>query len=108
MSKYIDDRGERVAESDPKRLVWYSAGCTLWTDDFDVLNTRGIPSCPHCGAVGFQISAEEWEKGIRKFERTYPGYLALLTGLKEKCRPKDIPEVFIRAYQQLRGDGSGE
>lgn len=89
MAKYLNVMGHRVGSTNISRLVWYSAGgCGYWTDDWEKLNCVGIPTCPNCGAVGFQVTAEEWERGAIQFEESGNlGYLDFCNKNKETCLP---------------------
>lgn len=85
--KTIDVNGKPVSADDPNRLLWYSAGCGYWTDDWDKLKRTGpgIPCCPRCKCVGMQIDAGKWEKGAKEFDANDPGYEKFLNERKEKC-----------------------
>lgn len=80
--------GRPCTDSAPERGIWYSAGCTFWTDDWSALRSfgPGIPCCPDCGAPGMQTDAKDWEGGAAKFEQQgNPGYVVFLTGYKGVC-----------------------
>lgn len=67
-------------------LVWYSSGCAYWTADFNKLKTtRGIPCCPDCGCVGFEVEIDEWEQGAIAFDKNDEGYYEFLQETKETC-----------------------
>ncbi len=96
--KYCRLDGTATAADDPKRGVWYSAGCTFWTDEWDRLHLRGqyrIPVCPHCGCPGMQIDADKWEVPD-EYESTHPGYGAQLEARKNapcsRLRPRPQTE----------------
>lgn len=102
MTRYLNEKGERTNESDPERLLWHSASCTYWTDDFDALNTEYIPTCPKCGSPGYQVLAKKWDEAVEHFERKYPGYTALMVGLQEQCLPAFVFSCFEQGYKKLR------
>lgn len=81
--------GKPTTATDPERGVWYSAHCMFWTDEWDLLQLlppHRIPACPHCGSVGFQITAGEWEVPD-EYEAEHPGYRARLAAQKNAaCR----------------------
>lgn len=62
--------------------------CTFWTDDWASLGrTReGIPCCPYCGAVGFEMDRKEWLRQIAAHEaKGNPDYLAMMRWAKDRC-----------------------
>ena len=72
--------------------IWYGF-CTYWTDDWDALTptpeNKGIPSCPECGSVGYQMTLQDWNEGIERYEADdNPGYGTFVTELKGKCHGK--------------------
>ena len=85
--KILDIQGNTVAADDPKRMLWYSASCGYWTDDWSTLCKLGpgIPCCPICGCPGMQAAAGEWFDGATEYEKGHPGYLAFLNENKETC-----------------------
>lgn len=88
------DTGRETTADDPLRGIWYSAGhCGYWTDDWNKVaqvKLGGIPTCPHCSAVGLQIDAENWFDGSRRFEeRGNPRYQEFLRATKEKCEGRE-------------------
>ena len=87
MTKIINNRGEPVAADDPDRQIWYGVHCGFWTDDWSLLKKvgSGIPSCPTCGNVGCQTSAEDWDNGVLGFDKENPGYAAFLNANKSTC-----------------------
>ncbi len=45
----------------------------------------GLPCCPHCGGVLFEVqSIEEWWEGVDAFEPTQPGYRKLIEFIRGK------------------------
>jgi len=84
--------------------IWYGF-CTYWTDDWDFLKptpeNKGIPSCPECGSVGFQMTIQDWNQGIAKYEvPDNPGYAVFVTELKEKCHGKT---TMLELWEQKKG-----
>lgn len=57
--------------------------------DRDVASGPGLPCCPHCGGMLFEMaSEEEWWTAARKLEAdSHPGYVAFLTWARGKCFP---------------------
>lgn len=83
--------GKKTTDSDPNRLCWYGP-CMYWTDNWNALSSSptGIPCCPYCGTVGFQITHQEWMNGAIRFaaETDQPGYPKWLLDIKEVCSPE--------------------
>lgn len=101
----------RPRPADPDdALLWYGL-CTYWTTDWDKLGRTpptvidgrsvpgGIPTCPECGAVGFQATLAEWRAGIWAFDRENPGYADWIATLEETCHG---PGVTTRALWEQR------
>jgi hypothetical protein len=75
-----------------EQQIWYGL-CTYWTDDWDALKptpeNKGIPSCPECGSVGFQMTRQEWNEGVAKYEADgNPGYTHFINNVKGNCMGK--------------------
>src|SRR4051812_27341626 len=85
--RYLDDHGNQVTATDPKRLIWYSVGCGYWTDDWAILAKTGpgIPCCPKCGMVGMMTTAQRWDRGAAAYDQQNPGYAAFLSENKGHC-----------------------
>lgn len=69
-------------------LIVYGASCVWW----DSINKaakleNGLPCCPHCKGVLFQINEEEWEELINKCDKKYKSYRQFIEWLKGKCLP---------------------
>ncbi len=75
--------------------LWYGF-CTYWTDDWEALKhtpvpegaaiSSGIPCCPECGSVGYQMTLQAWNEGIEKYEADgNPGYGDFINEMKGKC-----------------------
>jgi len=70
------------------RIV-YGATCTWW-DSIDKAAARpsGLPCCPHCGGVLFQMSDVEtwWEQvDAREVGAADPGYRRFVKWLRGQC-----------------------
>lgn len=68
-------------------LIVYGVSC-VWWDSIDKVskNEVGLPCCPHCKGVLFQIEEAEWDIAIKKYEQSgHPGYIDFLTWLRGKC-----------------------
>lgn len=105
--KYQDKSGRSTTATDPGRLIWYSAHCGYWTDDWSLLKTigPGIPCCPVCSCPGMQTSAGDWETGAKNFDTEQPGYLAFLNGHKAHCFGKT---GMMKAWEMARPTGQEE
>lgn len=80
-------------------LIWYAAGnCGYWTDDFSKLKIvgPGIPCCPKCSAVGFQMDKSDWDSGAEKFQEKRPRYIEFLNSIKETC---DSSKTVMKKYE---------
>lgn len=85
--KFFTERGFETTAEDPHRLVWYSANCGFWTDDWNVLKRvgPGIPCCPICKCPGMQIEFCQWLDEAMRFDAEHPGYLKFLNDKKAHC-----------------------
>lgn len=92
-SLYLDIQGKPVDANDDTRLMWYSAKCSYWTDDWSKLG-YGIPSCPNCHSVGLHSLYKEWERSAKRYDNEVKeGYWIFLQEYKEKCA-KSTKEAF--------------
>lgn len=69
------------------RIV-YGATCAWWDSIDKVSKTPGgLPCCPHCGGVLFEMPTEEaWWRSVDTHERNgHPGYRWFITWLRGKC-----------------------
>ncbi len=58
-----------------RNLIVYGVRCTWWGNIEEAGKlSNGIPCCPQCGSVLFQIDKKEWHDGISKVEKEKPGY----------------------------------
>lgn len=84
-----------------ENLIVYGANC-VWWDSIDKCATRkipgsngpGLPCCPHCGSVLFQIEETTWFKNMDDYENgrqrdgdKHPGYVAMMKWARGKCFP---------------------
>ena len=88
------------------RIV-YSAGCTWW-DSIDKIgrHRNGLPTCPHCGSVLFEVPNEEtWFENIGKYEEISDDkeYSSKLKWARGKCF-KNM-SLLDEAYQLEKKDG---
>ncbi len=87
-----------------EQQIWYGL-CTYWTDDWDALTpspeNKGIPTCPECGSVGFQMTRQEWNEGVAKYEADdNPGYTQFINDVKGNCLGKT---TLLEAWEQKKG-----
>lgn len=87
------------------RRIVYSAHGTWW-DSIDKVgkNARGLPCCPHCGSVLFEMESDvPWWEGARRYEANgHPGYVAMLEWARGRCYPN---VAAMEAAYAARGDG---
>lgn len=111
MSEYRDLQGRKTNATDSNRMVWSSARCTFWTDDFSKLkayNSTGIPTCPHCNSPGYESVYTSWERSAKRHDaEVKEGYYSFLQEYKEKClQTKDgKPIPVVEAFRIWREDG---
>lgn len=84
----------------PDTRVVYGVNCTWWDSIDKVAKLRtGIPCCPHCGSVLFEVAnIEEWWEGVDRHDQTHPGYRKLIEWSQGKCYLNT--KALITAYQQ--------
>lgn len=104
--RYMNEKGDTTAE-DPDRMLWYSARCTYWTDNWAKLITvgPGIPACPHCKSVGLQTTWAKWWEGAKAYEEQGPEhawYRKFLTDNKEYCGRVGLP-VLHKLWREQKG-----
>lgn len=73
-------------------MIAYGAHCQWWDDKRKAATkdgTRdGLPCCPHCGGVLFEIDDVDWYKSVRLYdERGHPGYVAFVDWMRGRCFP---------------------
>ena len=95
------------------KWVWYSVQCSYWTDDFDDLSKTesvdeavgGIPCCPYCGMVGYQIELDKWNEALTTYSEVEPGYQDFVLGLKTICRGLGVSvSALWEDYKRHRND----
>lgn len=85
------------------RIV-YGARCSWWDSIDKVGNRDGIPCCPHCLNVLFEMSSiDEWQQGVDKYNLTHTGYAELVAWARGKCFPS-----FSKAAQAYRAETGKE
>lgn len=109
--RFQNRSGEAVDSQDPARELFYSAGCTYWTDDWTKLGLvmGRIPCCPSCGSVGYQTNARDWFSGATKHEAAgHPRYRIVLNRTKEVCHGRGIgmAALYEREKNGPRSDGT--
>lgn len=105
--EYHRDDGTQTTVDDPKRLLWHSATCTFWTDDWSLLALAGpgIPCCPDCESPGYQTTAEKWDEGVSAADKQRPGYMRLVHRWKGICRGHGV--LFSKLADQELGPSGG-
>jgi hypothetical protein len=92
-----------MAEATDTRIV-YGARCTWW-DTIDKVNKNrvGLPCCPHCRSVLFEMdSIEEFMGGAREHEKLgHPGHVEMVEWMRGRCFP--TWEEALQRYKE-RGD----
>ena len=86
-------------------LIVYGFNCTWW-DDISMVDTLlskddspgGIPCCPYCKGVLFQIDEKDWFKGIHKHTQENPLYANITSWSRGKCFK--TPEEVAVAYNK--------
>lgn len=96
--RYRRENGDSTTADDPQRVMWYSASCGYWTDDWSKLKKAGgIPCCPTCGMVGMQAEYGSWMCGAEEYGETHPGYMDLI----RRCRDQCLGAQFNKLSQQF-------
>ena len=102
---YRTANGTPTTQEDPERLMWYSARCTYWTDDWSTLVLAigsGIPTCPNCGSVGFQGEMGPWLESAEAYGEANPGYFQFLLGIKEVCKRENMMQAWQAEQKRLK------
>lgn len=107
-ARYITTHGEPTTAQDEQRVIWYSAQCTFWTDDWSLLKTvgPGIPCCPHCMMPGMQTMFKHWDKGAKEMDTREPGYYTFLQDVKDKCLGKG--QAIGKIWNTIQQTGKGK
>ena len=67
--------------------IVYGARC-VWWDSIDKVDTlpSGLPCCPFCRGVLFQIDEAEWDADAKEYEDAgHEGYVKFIEWLRGKC-----------------------
>lgn len=69
--------------------VVYGAGCVWWDSIHNAGSNGGLPSCPYCGSMLFEMESEKkWLGLAQKYEKAgHSGYVDFIKWLKGKCYP---------------------
>lgn len=83
------------------KTVVYGARC-VWWDTIDKAATLpgGLPCCPHCKSVLFEMDLGTWWKGIDHHAASNPGYREMMMWSQSKCF-RDM-KALEAAYQTER------
>ena len=67
--------------------VVYGVHCVWWDSIHQTVNREGLPSCPYCGSVLFEMASEKiWFKKVDRYEKDgHPGYRKFVEWLRGKC-----------------------
>ena len=67
--------------------ISYGAFCTWWDSIWQVGKTGGLPSCPHCRGLLYEVPDErQWFKGVDRHEANgNPGYRKMVEWGRGKC-----------------------
>ena len=84
----INDECVGVDECQAKLIVY--GACCVWWDARDKAATLdgepgGLPCCPNCPGVLFQVEEREWWACADRKEATEPGYRELIEWLRGRC-----------------------
>lgn len=67
-------------------LIAYGVYCTWWDSKEKVSTNRaGIPCCPHCLCVLFEIVEGVWNQCMNDFDTTHSGYKKMMMWARGKC-----------------------
>lgn len=70
--------------------IVFGARCAWW-DSIDKAATiktpsgHGLPCCPHCRGVLFEIEPAKWFDGLRQYATIEPGYEAMMLWSRGRC-----------------------
>ena len=82
----------RIVEEKDMRIV-YGVGCCWWESVDKAGSNGGLPCCPHCGSMLFEMHSPQWWEGAAKHEKDgNPDYLNFIKWLRGKCF-KNIEEA---------------
>ena len=93
-----------IKDPEPKDFIVYGANC-VWWDSINKASRKstGLPACPHCDGVLFEVSSEEWFKKTNEYEKAHSGYKKFIEWLRGKCFP-----TTAAAYQQYERNTDGK
>lgn len=82
--------------------VVYGAMCSWWDSIDKVSSNDGLPCCPHCGGILFEVpTEEEWFKGVDLYAaKGHPNYRKFIEWLRGKCFKGGHPEA-IAVFEKL-------
>jgi hypothetical protein len=69
--------------------VVYGARCSWW-DSIDKavrIPGSGIPRCPHCHGVLYEMSAADWATSVRRYVSVQPDYVEFIAWCRGRCMP---------------------
>lgn len=84
----------------------YSAGCS-WSGPISATarNAGGLPCCPHCGSVLFEINEEAWKTDIAEHEKKHPGLQDFLTWSEAQPRCWKSLDAAAADYAKEKNNG---
>lgn len=83
------------------RIV-YGARCTWWDSIDKVMVMAGLPRCPHCMGVLYEMeNIAQWNAGSQRYGANFPGYVQLIEWCRGKCFP-DL-DAAVEAYHAETG-----
>lgn len=64
----------------------YGARCAWFGSISEVAHNNGLPCCPHCSSVLFEVASEEvWWDGVDRYEAAgHPGYRSMVEWMRGK------------------------
>jgi hypothetical protein len=69
------------------RIV-YGAQCSWWdTVDKAGQLPSGLPCCPYCHGVLYEMTAAEWRASIHRYVEGQPDYVEFITWARGRCLP---------------------
>jgi len=80
----------------------YGANCTWYGPIAEAGSFGGLPVCPHCGGVLFEMATEkEWTDSVANFDARWPGYRALVEWTKGRhfADYLEAKEAYDREHQ---------
>ena len=84
--------------------IAYGAHCTWWGSIYDIGKRDGLPCCPCCRNMLFEMPDEAtWWRGVEKYEQSgNPGYRKMIEWSRKRCFPTFT--AMKDAYAALKGD----